>query len=368
MISVSIPDNVTSIGDGAFEGDYNLTSINIPNSVTSIGRRAFYWCSQLTRVNIPYGITSIEDYTFSRSGLTNVNIPNSVTSIGNYSFCNCVSLTSINIPDSVTSIGDSAFSFGHSLSSVSMPNSVTSIGNNAFEYCNVLISVSIPDNVTSIGDGAFYYCNNLKWVLFKGNAVELFGDYVFKNTHRNFVIYYYKCAAGFTNLWHGYPTVGIDVTIDKFIDVLANHWAANSIGRLADKGIVNGYSDGTYRPNNKITREEAAAIIVKAVGLKTKGMVSDFLDVPENSWSSSSIAAAQEAGIINGYADGTFRPEAKVSREEVAAMVTKAFKLKLKSGATKFKDVPAKSWSKRSIDILTSNNIVNGYSDGTFRP
>ena len=345
MISVSIPDNVTSIGDGAFEGDYNLTSINIPNSVTSIGRRAFNWCSQLTRVNIPYGITSIEDYTFSRSGLTNVNIPNSVTSIG-----------------------DSAFSFGHSLSSVSMPNSVTSIGNNAFEYCNVLISVSIPDNVTSIGDGAFYYCNNLKWVLFKGNAVELFGDYVFKNTHRNFVIYYYKGAAGFTNLWHGYPTVGIDVTIDKFIDVLANHWAANSIGRLADKGIVNGYSDGTYRPNNKITREEAAAIIVKAVGLKTKGMVSDFLDVPENSWSSSSIAAAQEAGIINGYADGTFRPEAKVSREEVAAMVTKAFKLKLKSGATKFKDVPAKSWSKRSIDILTSNNIVNGYSDGTFRP
>ena len=87
VTSVVIPNNVTSIGDGAFAGFTGLTSVSIPNSVTSIGGAAFLNCT----------------------GLTSVSIGNNVTSIGGHAFCGCTGLTSVNIPNSVTSIGDGAF-------------------------------------------------------------------------------------------------------------------------------------------------------------------------------------------------------------------------------------------------------------------
>ncbi len=83
----TIPDSVTSIGDGAFGGCTGLTSVTIPDSVTSIGDYAFYHCSGLTSVTIPNGVTSIGDYAFECcTGLTSLTIGNSVTSIGDYAF------------------------------------------------------------------------------------------------------------------------------------------------------------------------------------------------------------------------------------------------------------------------------------------
>ena len=89
------------------------TNYTIPNSVTTIGEGAFSWCDSLT----------------------NINIPNSVTTIGEHAFSHCDSLTSINIPSSVTTIGKSAFEWCKSLTSINIPNSVTTIGNSAFSYC-----------------------------------------------------------------------------------------------------------------------------------------------------------------------------------------------------------------------------------------
>ena len=94
--SVTIPNSVTSIGDYAFTGCYNLTSIEIPNSVTSIGNYAFSGCSGLTSVTIPNSVTSIGEAAFSGcSGLTSITIPNSVTSIGSSVFSYCSGLTSV---------------------------------------------------------------------------------------------------------------------------------------------------------------------------------------------------------------------------------------------------------------------------------
>ena len=110
MTSVTIPNSVTSIGDGAFSDCRGLTSVTIPNSVTSIGEYAFLGCSGLTSVTIPNSVTSIGGAAFyDCSGLTSVTIPNSVTSIGGGAFRGCSGLTSVTIPNSVTSIGDKAF-------------------------------------------------------------------------------------------------------------------------------------------------------------------------------------------------------------------------------------------------------------------
>lgn len=168
LMSIEIPDSVTSIGDSAFAGS-GLTSIEIPDSVTSIGNSAF-----------------------SRSGLTSIVIPDSVTSIGNFAFCGCSGLTSIVIPDSVTSIGEGAFWGCSGLTSIVIPDSVTSIWGSAFEGCRGLTSIKVsknnqyydsrencnaiiesktnklisgcantkvPDSVTSIGDSAYYRLN-----------------------------------------------------------------------------------------------------------------------------------------------------------------------------------------------------------------
>jgi hypothetical protein len=117
--SFTIPNNVTSIGSGAFSDCDNLTSVEIPNSVTSIGEYAFYECYNLTSVEIGNSVTSIGYGAFSDcDNLTNVTIGNNVTSIGYYAFSGCDNLTSVEIPDSVTSIGYSAFAYCSKLTSV----------------------------------------------------------------------------------------------------------------------------------------------------------------------------------------------------------------------------------------------------------
>ena len=213
LTSITIPNSVTSIGDGAFRGCSGITSIvveernavydsrdncnaiiksednvlivgcqntNIPNSVTSIGGNAFRDCSGLTSVTIPNSVTSIGPYAFDNcSGITSVSIPNSVTSIGSEAFSGCSSLTSVTIPNSVTSIGDGAFYGCSGLTSVTIPNGVTSIGKSVFCGCCGLTSVTIPNGVTSIGSEAFRGCSGLTSVTIP-NSVTSIGDGVFQ--------------------------------------------------------------------------------------------------------------------------------------------------------------------------------------------
>ncbi len=158
----SIPENVISIGDFAFESCTGLTNVAIPSSVTSIGRYSFSSCTSLISVAIPNSVTSIGHSAFSDcTGLTSVSIPDSVTSIGDGAFLNCASLTFVSIPNSVTSIGILAFGNCASLTSVFIPDSVTSIGVSAFAGCASLASVIIPASVTSIGYQAFLRCDSL---------------------------------------------------------------------------------------------------------------------------------------------------------------------------------------------------------------
>ncbi len=171
-------NDVTSIGNYAFQKCSGLTSVNIPNSVKSIGEYAFYNCSGLIVITIPNSVKSIGEYAFAQcSSLTSISIPNSVTSIGGCAFSGCSSLTSITIPNSVTSIEYSTFSGCSDLKYVTIPNSVTSIGHHTFQNCSGITSVTIPDNVTSIGSSAFYG-TRLK-TLIVGTGMLSFGTDVF---------------------------------------------------------------------------------------------------------------------------------------------------------------------------------------------
>ena len=179
--STSIPNSVTSIGEGAFSGCSGMISVSIPNSVISIGSSAFQNCSGLTSIEIPNSMTSIGSSAFSGcSSLTTVSIPNSVTSIESSIFSGCKGMTSVIIPNSVTSIGDYAFSGCSGLTSITIPNSLTSIGNSAFSNCSGLTSVIIPNSVTSIGSSTLYGCSGLKSITIP-NSVTTIGSYTFGN-------------------------------------------------------------------------------------------------------------------------------------------------------------------------------------------
>ena len=167
IISVEIPDSVTSIGSAAFQSCNGLTSITIPNNITSIGESAFGACKVLTSVIIGNSVTSIGESAFGYcSNLTSVAIGNSVTSIEYHAFDTCGSLTSVTIPDSVTSIGNNVFSNCDGLRSATIGNGVTSIGDGAFIYCRSLSSVTIEATTPpTLGSNAFYSSSNCTiWV------------------------------------------------------------------------------------------------------------------------------------------------------------------------------------------------------------
>lgn len=172
LTSITLTDRITIIGDSAFSHS-GLTSLTIPNNVASIGKYAFRLCGGLASVIISEGTTSIGEKVFyDCSELTNITIPNSVTSIGDYSFYNCRKLASITIPSSVTSIGISVFSGCSGLTSINIPNNVTNIGHMAFSECSGLINLTICNKNVKISSSAFYECSKIRNITYNGTVDE----------------------------------------------------------------------------------------------------------------------------------------------------------------------------------------------------
>jgi hypothetical protein len=198
VMSIIIPNSVTSIGDYAFYGCLSLNSVTIPNSVTNIGAYAFASDSigingsmQLSSIAIPDSVTNIGEKAFFRcTKLTNVIIGNGVTSIEAGAFYSCSSLTSVTLPNSLKTIGlfdqfggspeSGVFAYCSNLTSINIGNGVTTIGKNSFLGCSSLTSIAIPPSVTVISSSAFFGCSSLISINMP-NSVTIFGGYAFGN-------------------------------------------------------------------------------------------------------------------------------------------------------------------------------------------
>lgn len=152
-------------------------------------------------------------------------------------------------------------------------------------------------------------------------------------------------------------------------DDLQGHWAQTTMKSWADQGLINGYGAGVYKPNQTITRAEMTVLVNKAFGFGEAADLTAYRDVGHGKWYVSDVAKAVKAGYMSGYPDGTFRPEAPITRQELAAIATKLLKLDPlpeASGAfSDMKDAPA--WSKGVVGAVYAGGLMVGQG-ATFRP
>lgn len=131
---------------------------------------------------------------------------------------------------------------------------------------------------------------------------------------------------------------------------------------------VTGYEDNTIKPDNNITRAEAAALISRiSSGFDSDKDydVSKFADVDSGAWFAKNVGYAAENNIVRGYEDGSFRPQNTITREEFAAMICRFIKYDT-SASEVFSDVPSEHWAAPYIAAMKANGIISGYEDGSF--
>ena len=169
----------------------------------------------------------------------------------------------------------------------------------------------------------------------------------------------------------GQPNHGSGATLSfpgKHFGDINNHWARTYIQLLADEGIVNG--DGTnFSPDALVTRAEFVKMLIKALNLPSAtGATMPFTDVAATAWYAPYVQQAYAAGWIHGYADSTFRPDQNLTRAEAATILAKALQMSLENVPESGFDDTAKLWAHKYIAVLRWQNLVSGYDNRHFGP
>lgn len=148
---------------------------------------------------------------------------------------------------------------------------------------------------------------------------------------------------------------------------IAGHWAESVITQWQSKGLIQGYEDGTFKPGNTITRAEFVTLMNNAKGFWSEGSI-NFSDVKNGRWFYSAVARAVAAGYVKGYSDGSFKPNNTITRAEAAVMIANTAKLSAnEAGAYRFTDIGSiPAWARGSVGAVVAAGYMTGYPDGSF--
>ncbi|MGM9927409.1 MAG: NlpC/P60 family protein [Lysinibacillus sp.] len=157
----------------------------------------------------------------------------------------------------------------------------------------------------------------------------------------------------------------------SFTDLSSSHFAYYAIHNLSAQGVINGYLDGTFRPSNSVTRGQAAAIINRVLNYTPKNTTS-FKDVSSSHMFAKDIAAMKELGIIQGFTDGTYRPNDTLTRAQMAVIVHNAFNLKLTISTSQangiYSDISPSYWAFSEIVVMNIIDQTTGFKTTKYRP
>ncbi|MDO4563260.1 MAG: S-layer homology domain-containing protein [Clostridia bacterium] len=172
-------------------------------------------------------------------------------------------------------------------------------------------------------------------------------------------------------------TTGPVITIDTdpgFSDVPSTHWAFDTINTMVRKGLLVGYPDGTFRPDNYITRAEFATVASRVLDLEilSNGVIYDDTTTHWARDIIGTMSLPQGLGMLRGIGENLFAPDVYITREQAAAIIVRAKSSvwqKTASASEAFSDADSISWwFTEEIDIAYSNNLITGFEDGTYRP
>ena len=151
---------------------------------------------------------------------------------------------------------------------------------------------------------------------------------------------------------------------------ISGHWAQSKIENMVGQGILSGYPDNTFKPDNQVTRAEFITMVNRAFDFTTQATI-NYSDVNPGDWYAEEVARAKAAGYISGYEDSTMRPNNPISRQEVAVITSKILKL---DGSTSLEQVNRFSdsneiaaWSRNAVAAMVKAGCMSGYPDGTFK-
>lgn len=404
--NLKLPAKLKSIGEGAFQSN-RLKAVTIPSSVTSIGKYAFAY-NELTNVSIGSNVKNIAAGVFRGNEISSLTLPKQLNSVGAEAFAHN-KLRKIILPSTVKSIGDFAFSY-NGLEETALPAHLLTIGDGAFIE-NKLTVLKVPAEVKNLPFNVVVN-NPLQAILLQGSSTKLLS---YTATNRSYNTSYYNVMEkvdklftdkNFTEVWSNWDTVisrpatlyvtwkgqepvvyedeaEVPVNEEKeepkieqpatdqpvqsnhaFSDT-ENYWAEYTIADFVAKGIISGYPDGTFRPNDPMQRKHVASILVKVFELESKLAPVAFKDVTSNHPNHKAISELQQAGVIHG-ADGLFRPNDTLTRGQMAKILVLASNF-TPGGQKTFPDVPRTYWAHDYIAALAELNIVGG-SNGLFNP
>ena len=148
------------------------------------------------------------------------------------------------------------------------------------------------------------------------------------------------------------------------------HWAQETLDGWVENGLLRGFDDGSLRPDSLVSRAEFVALVNRLYGFTVQAEVR-LTDVAPHQWYAGEVAKGLAAGFVKGYADGTFRPNQPITRQEAAVIVASLLGLEPNDEqlVRKFRDGDAiAEWSRNAVAAVVEHGYMNGYPDGTFRP
>jgi hypothetical protein len=184
-------------------------------------------------------------------------------------------------------------------------------------------------------------------------------------------------------------TAGVTTTVDvalqpEFTDLPTTNWAAQSVGACVDAGIVNGYSDGTYKPTDPVTRDQMAVYISRALAggdaqVPSGPATATFSDVPTDYWAFKYVEYAVSKAVVKGYSDGTYKPADQVTRDQMAVFIARAIATPTDGAdlvnytppaTPTFPDVATTFWAYKYVEYIAQPSIAvtKGYPDGDYHP
>lgn len=163
-------------------------------------------------------------------------------------------------------------------------------------------------------------------------------------------------------------TVQVPVRVGSLFSDTENNWAEDQINELAEAGIIKGYEDGTFRPGEPVTRAQIVTLLARLMKWPpAQGQLSFKDQVP--AWAKDAVAAAVARGVVKGYPDQKFWPDRPVTRAEMSVILAQAVKLPSSSAPLDFKDAQkVPQWAREAVSRVVSAGVIKGYEGNLLKP